>query len=139
MIYLRLTQAVPPPPINTPSLPDCPPPTYYICSASGSNVCIDPAIHSSVEQIAHTVFGEGGAFGGSVAANIIQTVLNRAYIYWEITHHSGINPNNIPWNQMTRKQLTDLFLFILSEPTDGYPAYNAGKCLIRIAAYIGRE
>jgi RHS repeat-associated protein len=120
------TQTAPPPPINTPSLPDCPPPTYYVCSASGSNVCIDPAIHSPVEQIAHTVFGEGGAFGGSVAANIIQTVLNRAYIYWEITHHSGINPNNIPWNQMTRKQLTDLFLFILSEPTgNGHPAYNA--------------
>ncbi len=120
------TPTEPPPPINTPSLPDCPAPTYYVCSASGSNVCIDPAIHSPVEQIAHTVFGEGGAFGGSVAANIIQTVLNRAYIYWEITHHAGINPNNIPWNQMTRKQLTDLFLFILSEPTgNGHPAYNA--------------
>jgi RHS repeat-associated protein len=116
----------PPASTNTPTIPDCPAPTYYVCSASGNNVCIDPTIHSPVEQIAHTVFGEGGAFSGSVASNIIQTVLNRAYIYWEFTHHAGINPKNIPWSQMTRKQLSDLFLFILSEPTgNGHPAYNA--------------
>jgi hypothetical protein len=116
----------PPAPTNLPTLPDCPAPTYYECSDKGDRVCIDPSIHNAVEQIAHTVFGEGGAFGGWVAANILQTVVNRAYIYWEITHHANINPRNTPWKQMSRNQFTDLILFILSEPTgNGHAAYNA--------------
>jgi hypothetical protein len=127
------TPTAPPAPTNTPLIDgDCgiPPAiyTYPPCTASGSNTCIDQYVDSPVVQIAHTVQGEGGAFSDTVAANVLQTILNRAYTYWVFTHHRGINPDNIPWNQINRARLTDLFLFILSEPGgEGWPSYNAWR------------
>ena len=81
---------------------------------------------NDVEQIAHVIHGEGSAAGGDVGANVMQAVINRAYIYWEFTHHGNVNPNNIPWRQMTRKHLSDLLLFVLSENDgSGSSAYDA--------------
>jgi hypothetical protein len=119
------TPTAPPSPTNPPVL-DCPPPTYYpSCTDSGTRICLKPNM-SDVEQIAHVIHGEGSAAGGDVGANVMQAVINRAYIYWEFTHHANVNPNNIPWNQMTRKQLSDLLLFVLSEDDDtGGSAYDA--------------
>jgi hypothetical protein len=77
-------------------------------------------------MIAHTVQGEGGSFTDKVAANVLQTIMNRAYTYWVITNHQGINPDNIPWSQINREKLESLFLFILSEPGGrGEHSYNA--------------
>jgi RHS repeat-associated protein len=119
-IYQPIQTGLPPPVI--------PSPAYYQCANSGYNLCVtsndDPVI-----QITHTIFGEGGALSDQAAANIFQTILNRAFIYWT-QHHAGINPDNIPWGQISKEQLAKLVLFILSEPYNGsdgnqYPAYNA--------------
>jgi RHS repeat-associated protein len=128
------TPTAPPSPTNTPLIDgDCgiPPAIYtYPCTASGNRSCVSPA-DDAVVQIAHTIIGEGGSFGDFVAANILQTVVNRAYTYWVFTHQAGINPNNIPWNQINREKLQNLFLFILSEPGgEGWPSYNAWRAPI---------
>ena len=115
-------------PFVTPTL-NCfiPTPPTYPCTPTANKDCRS-ASDDPVLQIAHTIYGEGGAFGGEVAANVLQTIVNRAYTYWVYTYQAGINPDNIPWNQMTKDNLTNLILFILSEPTGtGWPSYNAWR------------
>jgi RHS repeat-associated protein len=121
----------PPAPTNKPEIDgDCgiPPAIYdYPCTNKDGMVCLKES-DSPIVQIAHTIMGEGGNFGDFIAANILQTVVNRAYTYWVVTHHHGINPDNIPWSQINREKLTKLFLYILSEPGgEGWPSYNAWR------------
>jgi RHS repeat-associated protein len=107
---------------------DIPAPQYYECSPMSGKSCISE-YDEPFTMITHTIFGEGGSLSKQAAANVLQTILNRAYIYWT-THHAGINSGNLPWEEIDGSQLTDLLLFILSEPywgSDGkqYPSYNA--------------
>jgi hypothetical protein len=119
---------VPTAPSATPTLtPSIPTPPPYACTATDNRVCLSPS-DSPVLKIAHTIYGEGATYSTDIAANIIQTVINRAYRYWEYTHHAGINPLSIPWEQIDRETLTNLLLYILSEPGGkGWPAYNAWR------------
>jgi hypothetical protein len=95
----------------------------------------------AIDQIVFAVYFEGPSGARSyrdairIAANVIQTLLNRAYNYWTCWQsncaHSWINgKSRTPWEDITAEQLTRLLLFILSESYPGgdgqdYPAYNA--------------
>jgi RHS repeat-associated protein len=111
--------------LDDPAIPD---PTYPPCIPSPGTICITPGMDPN-EQIALAIAGEGGSLSAQAAADILQTLLNRAYLYWT-SHHEGINPYNRTWASITEDELTALLLFILSEPYTGkngeeYPAFNA--------------
>ncbi|MCI0580500.1 MAG: RHS repeat-associated core domain-containing protein, partial [Chloroflexi bacterium] len=100
----------------------------YPCTPSGNAVCITPE-DDPIDMLTQVVYGEGGSISLQMAANVLQTLLNRAYNYWTCTE-CGYNPDQIPWEDITPEQLTALLLYIASQPyigNDGnqYPAYNA--------------
>ncbi len=81
-------------------------------------------------QVAHTVYGEGGVGSSQAAANIMQIILNRAYVDWTCWEtgcsHSYINGSSqIPWEDITQEQLVKMMLFVLSEPYGEEAAFNA--------------
>jgi hypothetical protein len=108
----------------------------YTCQSAAGHTCIQPG-DNPVEIITHVVFGEGGSISLQTAANVIQTVQNRAYLAWTCAARkcgsltwTPINPGKIPWEQITAGQFRDLVLYIMSDAymgTNGvaYPAYNA--------------
>jgi hypothetical protein len=90
-------------------------------------------------MLTHVVFGEGGSINNQIAANVLQTILNRAHLYWDcwrfasctVAEHKAINAQSrIPWEEITPQQLLALLLYIVSEPYVGgngnlYASYNA--------------
>jgi len=90
-------------------------------------------------MLTHVVFGEGGSIADRIAANVLQTILNRARLYWDcwklsgctVAAHKAINAQSqVPWEKITSQQLLALLLYIVSEPYVGgdgnlYATYNA--------------
>lgn len=74
-----------------------------------------------------------------MAANVLQTLQNKAKIYWDCwkqatdvcSSHRWINgKSQIAWEDITQEQYVALLLFILSEDDKqghGWPAYNAWR------------
>jgi RHS repeat-associated protein len=81
-----------------------------------------------VGSITDMVFGEGGSGSYRAAANIIQTIHNRAFNAWN-SNRRGVNLYRLPWSTIRQPAFEKLVVFIAGESGTGgggtIPAYNA--------------
>jgi RHS repeat-associated protein len=84
----------------------------------------------NVGSITDMVFGEGGNGSFQAAANITQTLHNRAFSAW-YWNRRGVNPYRLTWSMIPQPAFEKLVVFIAGERGSGrggtIPAYNAWR------------
>ena len=130
-----ITIIPPPPPLPIDAIPA---PKYdYKCVSSGVGTdkeiqCITPDM-TFVQKVSHVMFMEGSISSVQLMVDMLQVVLNDDYYAWTCSiagctslEYRAINPNKIPWSDITLDQFERLTLYILSQPY--YPnKTNSGK------------
>jgi hypothetical protein len=120
---------------------DAIPPAKYdygcVPSGVGTNLeirCITLDM-SFVDKITHVMFMEGGGDSVQLMVDLLQVVLNDDYNAWTCSifnctnlTYRALNPNKIPWADITTDQFERLTLFVLSQPYHivkiEYPVWN---------------
>jgi hypothetical protein len=118
-----------------PAMDNIPPAKYdYDCQASDGVVCVNTSMEFD-QKVAHTLFMEGTGDGLQLLVDLVQVMHNRAIAAWEcsinecgVENLESINPQKIPWSQITDDQARRLILYILSIPYtsrgETHPAWN---------------
>lgn len=108
---------------------------YDHCLPTGGNYCLSSS-DSLSRIITHIVYREGGGVDLPTAPNLLQLLQNRLVNAWTCSITScpnliwqSLNPNKIPWENITKDQFDRLVLFIISQPyvNNGYrsPAFDS--------------
>jgi ribosomal protein L24E len=105
-----------------------PAPKYdYGCVPSGAGTdeeieCITPEM-TFVQKVSHVMFMEGSIDSVQLLVDTLQVVLNDDYYVWTCSlvkcsslEFRAVNPNKIPWADMTSDQFQRLTLYVLSQP-----------------------
>ena len=106
----------------------------YGCEPSDGIECVNPSM-SFDEQVAHVLFKEGSSDGLQLLVDMLQVMDNRAVNAWECSIYDcgveelhSLNPQKIPWSEITDEQAERLILYILSAPYtsrgETHPAWN---------------
>lgn len=113
------------------SIPDA---VYYDCHPKKGQICITPELEAQT-AIAYSIYNEGGSLSMLAATNLLQLLHNQARTAWgcrpdSCLYWSKLNPEEKPWEEITRPELEQLLLYLLSQPYLGgdgreYPAWNS--------------
>jgi hypothetical protein len=106
----------------------------YGCQETEWTQCVTSSMTFD-EQVAHTLAAEGSMDGLQLLVDMLQVMHNRAVNAWECSiYECGVpelerlNPNKIPWSEITQEQGERLMLYLLSQPYTSrgktYPVWN---------------
>lgn len=123
------------PTVTSAPLDNIPEPKYdYGCVASEGVDCVNPSM-SFEEQVGHTLAKEGSLDGLQLLVDMVQVMHNRAVNAWEcsindcgVDNLAALNPQKIPWSEISEDQARRLMLYVLSIPYtsrgETHPAFN---------------